>query len=72
MADQAATWAMLRGYDATHRASNKDTHLTHGCIQHFRQFSRVRQGCAGSAARQNLAIAPFFEGAQRTLGEAVA
>jgi len=64
--------ARLRGYDATHRASNRDTHLTHGCIQHFRQFSRVRQGCAGSVARQNLAIAPFFEGAQRTLGEVAA
>lgn len=27
------------GRDATHRTHNLDTHLTHGCIQHFRRFS---------------------------------
>ena len=71
MLDRAATWAS-RGYDATHRASNKDTHLTHGCMALFRQFSRVRRECAGVAVITNPAIAPFFESAQRTLGEAVA
>jgi hypothetical protein len=28
----------LQGRDATHRTRNLDTHLTHGCIQHFRHF----------------------------------
>src|SRR3546814_17235433 len=27
------------GRDATHRTHYLDTHLTHGCIQHFRRFS---------------------------------
>ena len=61
-----ATW---QGYDATHRANNSDTHLTHGCIQLFRQFSRVRQGCAERGNCQSLAIQPFFEVTPRTLAE---
>lgn len=64
--------ARLWGCDATHRASKSDTHLTHGCMAHFRQFSRVRRECAGIAAVTNRAIAPFFESAPRTLGEAMA
>jgi hypothetical protein len=72
MPDPVAHLARLQGYDATHRASNIDTHLTHGCIPLFRQFSRVRQGCAGFLGSRNRAIASFFEGAPRTLGEAVA
>lgn len=64
--------AMLWGCDATHRASNSDTHLTHVCKALFRQFSRVRRECANIAAISNNAIAPFFESAPRTLGEAVA
>ena len=72
MADRGATWAMSRGHDATHQASNRDTHLTHGCMALFRQFSRVRRECANIAAISNNAIAPFFESAPSTLGEAVA
>ena len=72
MPDRAAIWAMLRGYDAMHRASNKDTHLTHGCMAVFRQFLRVRRECAGADVTINRAIATFFESALRTLGEAVA
>ena len=64
--------AMLWGCDATHRASNTDTHLTHGCMAHFRRLSRVRRECAGIAAAIKHAIEPFFESALRTLGEAVA
>lgn len=43
--------AMMQGCDATHRASNSDTHLTHGCIQRFCGFdgvliaSRKMRGC---------------------------
>ena len=64
--------AKLWGCDATHRASNSDTHLTHGSMALFRQFSRVRQECASIAAVIKHAIAPFFESAPRTLGEAAA
>lgn len=60
------------GCDATHRASNRDTHLTHGCIQLFCQFSRVRPECAELVDHRNLAIAPFSASALRTLGEAAA
>jgi hypothetical protein len=59
-----------RGCDAAHRASNSDTHLTHGCIQLFRHFSRVRLGCAGFARPRDLGNAPVFESAFRTLAVA--
>lgn len=72
MPDLVALMTRSQGCDATHRASNSDTHLTHGCIQLFRQFSRVRRECAGLSDWRNLAIAPFFKSAPRTLGEAVA
>ncbi|MET4133585.1 hypothetical protein ABIE62_002736 [Porphyrobacter sp. MBR-155] len=64
--------AKLWGCDATHRANNSDTHLTHGCMAHFRQFSRVHRECAGITAIIDRPIAPFFESAPRTLKEAVA
>jgi hypothetical protein len=38
----------------------------------FRQFSRVRRGCAATANLQNRALAAFFEGALRTLREVAA
>jgi len=72
MTEPVAHQARLRGCDATHRASNSDTHLTHGCMPVFRKFSRVRQGCAEMAGWLARAIAPIFEGALRTLGEAAA
>ena len=72
MADLTISKARLRGCDATHRASNSDTHLTHGCMAQFRQFSRVRRGCAAKADLQSRAIAALFEGAPRTLGEVAA
>lgn len=70
MPDPAARTAALRGCDAPHRASNFDTHLTHGCIRRFRHFSRVRRECAKSAARKDTGFARVFESALRTLGEA--
>lgn len=71
MSESIAFEARLRGRDATHRTRNLDTHLTHGCIQLFRHFSRVRSGCASPLLRRSNAIPPNFEGAIRTLAEAV-
>ena len=70
MSDTAALEARSRGRDASHRTRNLDTHLTHGCIQLFRHFSRVRSECAPSALSRGDAIPPKFEGAIRTLREA--
>lgn len=70
MSESIAFEARLRGRDATHRTRNLDTHLTHGCIQLFRHFSRVRSECAPSALRRSVAIPPKVEGAIRTLREA--
>lgn len=69
MSEPDALMARSQGCDATHRANNSDTHLTHGCIQLFRQFSRVRKECAEKGDCLNPAIQPFFEGARRTLAE---
>lgn len=38
MADNRTTERLDEGCDATHRASNLDTHLTHVCIQLFCHF----------------------------------
>ena len=62
--------ARSQGRDATHRTRNLDTHLTHGCIQLFRHFSRVRSECVSPLLRRSNAIPPDFEGAIRTLREA--
>ena len=70
MSEMALFQARLRGRDATHRTRNLDTHLTHGCIQLFRHFSRVRSECAPPWFRQNFAIPPKSESAIRTLREA--
>ena len=46
MSETTAFEARSQGHDATHRTRNLDTHLTHGCIQLFRHFSRQRRGSA--------------------------
>lgn len=69
MSDTAAFGARLLGLDATHRTRNLDTHLTHGCIQLFRQFSRVRSEYALPLLRRSDAFPPKSEGAIRTLVE---
>jgi hypothetical protein len=56
-----------RGRDTTYRASNLDTHLTHGCIQLFRYFLRVRSECAAKARLEIPTFPAFFESAWRTL-----
>ena len=64
---QTAGW---QGCDATHRASNSDTHLTHGCMPVFRRFWRLRRECAALANGRHGAIPGFFGGATRTPKEA--
>ena len=66
MSGNLKTSSQKRGRDATHRASNLDTHLTHGCIQLFRHFLRVRSECAVDESFQNPAIPAFFASALRT------
>ena len=71
MSEPVAFDARSQGRDATHRTRNLDTHLTHGCIQLFRHFSRVRSECAPPLLRRSDAIPPKSEGAIRTLRGAV-
>ncbi len=47
------------GCDATHRASNSDTHLTHGCIQHLCGFDGMLIASRQMQARGNATIQPF-------------
>lgn len=70
MSGKLIIWSQENGRDTSYRTSKLDTHLTHGCIQLFRHFSRVRQGCAIFLEKRSRAIAPFLEGALRTLAEA--
>ena len=51
--------AMFWGCDATHRANNLDTHLTHGCIQLFCGFDEMLIASHQMQARRNGAIQPF-------------
>ena len=69
MSEATAFEARSQGRDATHRTRNLDTHLTHGCIQLFRHFSRVRSECASPLLRRSDAFPPKSEGAIRTLVE---
>lgn len=71
MPESVAFDARLQGRDASHRTRNLDTHLTHGCIQLFRHFSRVRSECAPCSLRQNHEFPPKSEGTIGTLREAV-
>ena len=69
MSEPVVLQARSLGHDASHRTRNLDTHLTHGCIQLFRHFPRVRSECAPSWLRRSDAFPPKFEGAIRTLVE---
>ncbi len=70
MSDTAVFQARLQGRDATHRTRNLDTHLTHGCIQLFRHFSRVRFDYRECSLRQTREFPGIFESATRTLAGA--
>ncbi len=67
MSETTAFEAMSLGRDATHRTRNLDTHLTHGCIQLFRHFSRVRLDYREFRLRQSGGFPGVFETATRTL-----
>ena len=67
MSETALFQARLRGRDATHRTRNLDTHLTHGCIQLFRHFSRVRSDYTEWSLLQTRRFPRIFESATRTL-----
>jgi len=71
MSDTAVFEARSLGRDATHRTRNLDTHLTHGCIQLFRHFSRVRFDYTECSLRQIRGFPGIFESATRTLAGAV-
>lgn len=71
MLDRKRQTARSQGCDATHRASNLDTHLTHGCMPVFRQFSRLRRECAAPDRCSYGAIPVFFGSAARTPREAM-
>ena len=71
MSETALFQARLRGRDATHRTRNLDTHLTHGCIQLFRHFPRVRFDYGECSLGQTRRFPRIFESATRTLAGAV-
>lgn len=71
MSKTTAFEARLQGRDATHRTRNLDTHLTHGCIQLLRHFSRVRLDYRECRLRQSGGFPGVFETATRTLAGAV-
>ena len=67
MSGNLVTWSQKNGRDTSYRTSNLDTHLTHGCIQLFRQFLRVLSECVADLVLKTQAIPAFFESALRTL-----
>ena len=71
MSDKDVFEARSLGRDATHRTRNLDTHLTHGCIQLFRHFSRVRIDYRERSLPQSRGFPLVFESAIRTLSGAV-
>ena len=60
MSETALFQARLRGRDATHRTRNLDTHLTHGCIQHFCGFDGMLIASRQTRERGSSAILPFL------------
>lgn len=68
MAERSTLLARLQGRDATHRTRNLDTHLTHGCIQHFRHFSRQRSGSALSGEPERGGFRAVSKAADRQRG----
>ena len=70
MSETAVLHARSQGRDATHRTRNLDTHLTHGCIQLFRHFSRVRFDYRACSLLQRGGFPGIFESATGTLAGA--
>ena len=53
--------AGLLGRDASHRTRKLDTHLTHGCMQHFRQFSSGGSDVNSARGFKMCGFPAFFE-----------
>lgn len=53
--------AMKEGYDATHRATNLDTHLTHGVMASFCRFRGMLSARAQRSLLQNPLLLPLFQ-----------
>jgi len=70
MSETTAFEDRSQGRDATHRTRNLDTHLTHGCIQLFRHFSRVRFDYRECSLGQTRGFPGIFKSAPRTLAGA--
>jgi hypothetical protein len=68
MSEPVVFKAGSQGRDATHRTRNLDTHLTHGCIQLFRRFSRQRRGSATLGRPKSGGFLPVMEAAPRQRG----
>lgn len=60
MTESIVPKSMLWGCDATHRASNLDTHLTHGCIQHFCGFDGMLIASRQMPEDGNGVVSPFL------------
>jgi hypothetical protein len=71
MSEPVLLQARSQGRDATHRTRNLNTHLTHGCIQLFRHFSRVRFDYRECGLPKSDGFPGVFESANRTLAGAV-
>lgn len=65
MAEAGVSLMKPKGRDAAHRTRNLDTHLTHGCIQHFRHFCRQRCGSAAPGGPGTHAFQPISKAACR-------
>ncbi len=51
----------LLGRDASHRTRKLDTHLTHGCMQHFRHFSSGGSDATSKSRGETSGFLPFLE-----------
>lgn len=51
----------LLGRDASHRTRKLDTHLTHGCMQHFRHSSSGGSDATSKSRGETSGFLPFLE-----------
>ena len=65
MSGNLETSRQRRGRDTTYRASNLDTHLTHGCIPLFRHFWSKRFAFASRLCVRNNGIPALCAQANR-------
>lgn len=51
----------MLGRDASHRTRKLDTHLTHGCMQHFRHFLSGGSDATSKSRDETSGFLPFLE-----------